>query len=368
MRRRFSAGLIAALIATSAGAAPLDAERDCRVIDLLDTDRRGAQVVGAEDIVFDPAHERFAIAAFARNVPAAKMHDDGGLYLVKAAAFRQALRRPDGMRRVETRALTFGDRRPFLFKPHGIDVSADGETIMAVQRQDRTDAEERSRIVRLERDGETWRARVIAQGEAVCRANDVAIARDGRMIASLDRGACGGFWMMVENVFALAGGSIVEITPDASPAPVLSDLLVANGVIAHEGGLVIAETREDRILWLDAGRERDDPTLETPLGASPDNINRAPDGGLLITAHDSLFRLALHRSFGDRFDPPGGVVFHLSDADRGRETPPEPLLRIPGEIFAGPTSAAAGGGVLLVGSATAAGVLACHWAPEKEDP
>lgn len=356
MRRRFDLALLAALAAPPAVA--LDTPRDCRVIALQDSARAGQAVIGAEDVVYDASGERFLIAAFDRTRAADATARDGGLYSLPLVALAH------GGAAIAVTPLALSGAP--AFRPHGIDVSGDGETIVAIARQEWRGAAQRSNILSLRRDGAVWTPETVADGSAICRANDVAIA-DGDIVLSHDRGACGGLDMMIENVFALAQGSVLALSPGGQPKPVLGNLLVANGVLAHDGGLVIAETREDRILWLDPDRAPDDPIPETPLGASPDNINRAPDGGLLVTAHDSLFRLALHRSFGDAFAPPGGVVFHLSAADRGRDTPPEPLLRIAGDVFPGPTSAAAGGGVLLVGSATAAGVLACAWVPIKED-
>lgn len=371
MRRRFSAGLAAALVASSTAAAPLDAERDCRVVDLRDSSRNGAPIIGAEDVVYDETGERFFVAAFNRALEQDATADDGGLYSLPLAALNS------GASRIAVSPLVIADGEPL--RPHGIDVSADGQTVAVVERRSWLGPERRSRVLRLRAGEAGWQREVIADNAAFCQANDVAILDARSVLVTLDRQECSGFYRLIEDVLGQIGSSVAMIETGGNGGNLSGPVTFANGVAVtgREPGDVrfaYALTRDDeiRLARVDYPREGPSPTYygdpederSVPLGAAPDNINVAPSGGLLVAAHDSLFALALHRAFRGWFAPPGGRVFHIADMAAPIA---ETVLAIPGEIFAGPTSAAAGGGVLLVGSATAAGVLACDWPPRKED-
>ena len=300
-------------------------------------DDAGASVIGAEDLAlaggvllvsaYDrPAAERAARTADGPEPPT------GGIYPVDP----QALRRP-------ARLIVHDLLRPALgrpSRPHGISawVRQDGALMLAAVLRD------------YAREGGGWRMQASyalfhdtpggwvkdwGPTDASPDLNDVAIG-PRRFHGSFDGGRA---WL------GAADGRVATLPTGPSSA-----YRFPNGLVRDAAGrLWIAQTRDERIVAFDGMG-----TIALPGG--PDNLNLAPDGRILAAVHPSLIRYALHR-----YGWPGGARaptrIVAADPVTGAV---ETLLDDPdGRVFAGATTAAQSGGLLVLGAVREPGLLVC---------
>lgn len=368
MRKRIVAvGVLGVVIFSSAIAFLMAAQADDRFLDetaltdwrschqsaLVDID--GRPIVGPEDVVFDRRSRSFLLAAFDRKDPT-----KGGLYRLSEENLLRS-ERPLVANRVTD--ASFDDLRP-----HGVDLAQTlkGLRFAAIHREDAETPAERSVIVTYAFEEQRWRETSRLTDARLCRSNDIAITPDGRALVTLDRGVCGGWRMAMENIFAPPNGAVAAIGSVIS-SPIPSGLLVPNGIAIQfdgngEAWTAIAETRRRQIRWFalygilaDHGAPLA-AIAYTPLDGAPDNLTPLADGSVLAATHDSLFQLALHRTFRGVFAPPSGAVWRISEP-LGHQA--KLVVAVPGDMLAGPTAAAIGERSMIIGSATEAAIMVC---------
>jgi sugar lactone lactonase YvrE len=215
------------------------------------------------------------------------------------------------------------------------------------------------------------------ESERLCRANDVAVASDGRIFASRDHGACGGLGAWLEDLLDLARSEVIELGPigadgltTAAPAAVVEGLAFANGLVVDRGTgtLYVAESRGKAIKTyalasLDRERPRREADRRIALDeAGPDNLTLSANGALLAAAHPSLIGFALYRYrlFGEDRVP--SMVFSI-DLSSGEAAAiyDEPE----GDLLPGATVALRFGDALLLGAAFADGIAICRGPGEE---
>lgn len=309
------------------------AAADCERVALKDTDT-GEPIVGVEDMAPVPGSDRLILSAMDRRAyrRSPRRAPEGGLYEVSLD--RLAAGAPWAEPLVARGSVAGG-----LF-PHGIAVSDDGARLAAVNRS---------------RGGETaiiggrlsrgvFSPRRERRGAALCRANDLDFAGDGRfgLRVTLDRGHCGVAWADLRPGATTGRVIALDLAGADPPRVEARGLSFANGI----AGLWIAETRAARLHNL----------LDRPvtLPGGPDNLTWGPEGELVVALHPSTVQIAayLHGLSGAA---PTRIVRVTSD----RRV--EVLFDDPsGDLFSGATAAVLRGGVLVAGSAVDAGVLVCR--------
>ncbi|MBB5519521.1 hypothetical protein [Amphiplicatus metriothermophilus] len=345
-----AAGLAAAACAgETVGPAAYSFEQ-CRRVALIDP-HSGAAVRGAEDLAFDPVRGRLFVSAYDRRAAerAARKRafaiPEGGIYVVPLAALDD----PSTDRVVAERLIGPGEAAGGV-RPHGIAYDADSRELVFINR-----AYQRINHIwrlqpRIERVGDDGTVFMGVGREAPCSANDVLIGPEG-VLTSFDRAACG-LQALPEDLFALRRSGLAG----ADGARLFEGAAFANGLArARDGALVLAATRERAVLALEKDTGGYALAHRLALPGGPDNLTRAADGGIVAAVHPSLIKLALHRKLGL-----GAAPSRVVKTDAGLESL-EILYDDPkGARFSAATVAIEAQGVLIMGSATDAGLMVCR--------
>ena len=232
-------------------------------------------------------------------------------------------------------------------RPHGISYDAANHELVFINRTYAREGRKWVMTPRLQRIGANGEVYVGRAEAAHCAANDVAADGEG-VVASFDHGACG-FGAGLENVFGLKRSGVAR-----NGEALFERARFANGVAhAPDGDLVVAATRENALIVLDAETFSESARIALPGG--PDNLTVAHDGGLVAATHPSLFSLMLNRKFGARTapsrivkaDPETGAVDILFDDPSGK-------------IFSAATVGVETEAGLAAGSVTDEGLLVCR--------
>jgi len=166
------------------------------------------------------------------------------------------------------------------FMPHGIDLAADGRTLLVVNHGGREAVE----IFELEVGGDgprlSWQGCVPLPGAGMM--NDVAALPEGGFVVSDFLPREPGFGTAVDLMLGRPTGELRRWQPGTGWQAVPDTAAVApNGVAASRDGtrLFVALWGESRLASLDRdGGERRE--IELPM--RPDNLSWAPDGSLLV--------------------------------------------------------------------------------------
>lgn len=342
------------LLAAFGGCAPkIDGEAvyendDCRRVALVDADT-GRDVVGAEDLAFDAATGRVLISAYDRRTVESQAKarafdlDEGGVYAARLADLRGAQGSLTLASIVERKSVAGG------LRPHGLSFDPARREVTFVNRSyQKIDGDWRMtpRIELAGADGAVF----IGDGGALrCSANDVAKIGD-KAVVSFDHAACG--WRgFLEDAFARKESGVA-----AADGTVLFDGAGhANGVAATSATeVVLAATRDRKLIVLAAGGERFAVTNEIALPGAPDNLTVARDGAIVAALHPSLLGIGLERRLGVgrsgsrivRVDPRSGDTTLLFDDPQGA-------------LFSAATAAIEEEGILVAGSVAESGLLVC---------
>ena len=263
---------------------------------------------------------------------------------------------------------------PVPLRPHGIALAtADGRPrLFVIDRRYHEDVLH-VRIWSFALAGaELTDARLLAEGQAWCAANDLVFDPTGdRLLITLDHASCAGWRRWWEDLWAVPSGKVVALPltarkrPSPPRKPLLTGLRWPNGLAlarADNGArLWIAETRGHALVSLPLGKDSYG-MRRIPLPAAPDNLTlvASSSGGthedsLLVAAHPSLFALALFRDhlFGRRQAP--SMVLRL--APDGRVTT---VYAHSGERLSAATTAVIWADRLIATSAWDSRMLVCR--------
>ena len=300
--------------------APLQARfapGDCRQVALSDP-RTGRAVIGVEDMALAP-DGTLILSAHDRLDPA---WPDGGVYglRLRGPAAGAALRRLDAP-------------RSGVFRPHGIALDPEMRRLAVINRVGVGAA--RVEIGWLGPNG--WDPDQLVEDRRLCRANDLTF-RGRVVVATLDRADCG---VSLRDLSPWAAtGALARLGP-AGLTFETTGLRFPNGI----DGQAVAESR--------AGAIRLGPGAGLMVPGAPDNLTRDHEGALIAALHPSLLRLFLMRQgvlrrAGSRIVRiEGQVIEMLFDDPRG-------------QVISGATVGMLADGRLLIGSATAPGLVVCE--------
>ncbi|MGP1256563.1 MAG: SMP-30/gluconolactonase/LRE family protein [Kiloniellales bacterium] len=270
-------------------------------------------------------------------------------------------------------------------RPHGIDAVAktdDGVRIFAVNRATGP-AGDQVAVDVFDLEDERLRHVERIADPRLCRANDIAAVDDRHALITLDTSACDGRARWRELILGPPAGAVLHLTlsdEDIGDTPgqgdqsaqltsVANGLRFANGIAIDGQWVWVAETRGQALmrLSLDAALQRDGtsaaasttPPIRYPLSAAPDNLTIDAEGGLLVTQHPSLLRLALHRAAWLQLSGSGTRVDRVTHEESGSIESRLEWLDPQGTLLAAGTVAAEVPGALLIGSVTADGLAFC---------
>ncbi len=339
----------------------------CRPASLVDVSN-GERVVGAEDLAIDrragvlfvSAYDRRRVEKAARR--GAFLLPEGGVYAVALAALADA----DG-RLIPAAPIIPRDAAPGGLRPHGLDFDPVTNEIAFVNRgYQKIDGRWR-RTSRLERvrlsvpdpasapDAADWTHHLMgsigspAQSDAPCAANDV-LSIDGAALLSFDHANCG--WRaFAEDALGLRRSGIAA----ERGAPLFDGARFANGVARSvTGEITLAATREKALVFLKEGRGGLAEARRVSLPGGPDNVTVSADGGLVTAVHPSLPWIGAHRHLGLPRAP--SRIVKVDSKTLATRLLFEDLR---GDHFPGATVAVEADGMLILGSATAPGLLVC---------
>lgn len=331
---------------------------ECRPLTLIDN-VSGTVIQGAEDLAYDPIGKRLVLSAYDRRT-----EEPGGLYAIPLGRLEDASRTL-----IEAIRLLPTTGGPHL-RPHGLALGAadkDRAPLALIERERRV-AGGYNASVRLYSLSERGLAPagVPLVSPALCSANDLAFTAEGRLLITTDRGACGGWSRVVEDVTGLAAGRVL-LDQAGTLLPVARDIAFANGIAISGEDVYVAATRDSSILQF----RRPDGAVDAPLvlgarydiSGAPDNLTWGDDGALYVAAHASLLRYAAFRA-GLRHDS-ASELYRLA-AEPGAA--PVRLGRINrANGLAGATVVQEIGAILVVGSAYDQGLAVCR-APGRGTP
>ena len=357
--------VIGLVLSGAAQAAPV--VEACKPL-VLEIGETGRVVHGAEDITIDHAagrayvsgYDRFAVAEEARR---GRVATEGGIYALDLA--RPGLA-DAGRARVAD--LTADFARDRTIRPHGISLftGRDGrQTLLAINRL--YAGKRIAPVVEIFDviDGALRHRQTLADSE-MCSPNDLAALDHDRFFVTNDHGACRGFGRAMEDLFGLANAYVLYYDGERFRR-VAEDIFYANGIaVGPPGGaadrLFVSAVREAAVLVYDIATLL---TAEAPLraplgrielGTGVDNLEWAPDGGLLVGAHPSLFGFFRYRQRWTETAP--SEVLHWTQAGETTE-----LFKSGGGDLSASSVAAIHKDVMLVGSVFEPHILACRLKP-----
>lgn len=290
-RSVFAAALLVAGCAARETADPVFPLDQCARVPLVD-EATGVAIVGAEDLDIDRKSGRIFVSAYDRRKAERAAHEgassvpEGGVYTIELSALNGGDAARQARPLVDPRLIAGG------LRPHGMSYDASNGRLTFINRAYARNGSlwnMQPRIVVVDSAG----ALIESKTSVECSANDIA-SSDGRVMLTLDHGACG--WRMaVEDILGTRGGRLV----DDKGATLVSGLGFANGVVAAPGGdLVVAATRERAVHLFSMLNGEAVLASTARTGAAPDNLTLSDDGHVIAAMHQSLFALGLQRKLG----------------------------------------------------------------------
>lgn len=194
---------------------------------------------------------------------------------------------------------------------------------------------------------------------AMCPANDLDWLDDERLIVSLDRTNCGGFWRFLELSRGQWRGklAIIDLPEDKGMTVVATELGFPNGVLVDGDKILISYSREERL----ASYRLEDGKLvqqsSVGLQGGGDNLALSPDGSYLLAVHPDLFDFGLYSLRVWGFDTAPTQLVRV-----GRDLSPSQILyeSEDGDPLSGVTGLVEIEGLLIGGAAFDEGLAVCE--------
>ncbi|MGD8327335.1 MAG: hypothetical protein PVF65_10495 [Sphingomonadales bacterium] len=286
----------------------------------------GAYVEGIEDIAWDKSRNRLYLSAYNRRAEGAY----GAIYALDFSSL-------DKVNLTVTPLEAAGSLRP-----HGVTYHQD--RLWAIDRQNLAHP-----VLREFKVSDLTLEDVSQQGgDAICHANDIAIAK-GQVFVTNDRNPCTGFKAWFAQIFGTASGQ-VKVAGDKW-RPLGSELNFPNGIAPWKDGLLISATRANVLYYLSFDGQI---LNEVELDYAPDNLSIGDDGAVYFTGFDSLIGYAWFRSDkSNREDAPSHVFRMSADGEV------DELALLPENLPAGATVAIRVQNKLIIGSAFDHGLGVC---------
>jgi sugar lactone lactonase YvrE len=287
-------------------------------------------VVGPEDVVIDRDEGLAYVSSFDKR----HLKLQGALYVYDLDASDPRAER------VET-------NYPDSFHPLGASLfKGDGRTTLFVVNRL---SEKASRIERFDVAGRRLRYLGPATAAPLRNVNEVWALDDGRFLATRDHNAPTLAASLLSDLFRIRGGSVIEGDADGFRERARG-IGYANGLALSEDGRTafVSATIESALHVYDvdeAGAWHRRRKIRLP--GLPDNIDRSPDGSLVVALHKNMWAYGAH-AVSARMLSPGRVVEIRDPA--GPSPRVKTILDLPGKVLSGSSSAALRGDDLLVGS------------------
>ena len=369
-------GLVLAMAVLAMGTVPAGAEQDpapaphsCEQVSVLDGN--GKAIFGIEDMALDTGNDRLILSAYDRFAVAEAMEaglpaPGGGLYSLPLEAVAAAsASRSVTASKLEIRGVEWP------LHPHGIGLLDDGTTSRLAVISRLSDAHDSSAADLLLFDvaGDVLTLRARGEGEAYCRANDVALIDPDTAVFTFDQSRCGSWGVWVERVFQprSSGLRIARFGEEAvTSQTVVDDVAFANGVVVGpDGETVLMTASRSRLLrtyeldGLLAGEST--PVRDLSFDGGPDNVSLTKDGKSVTAVHPDPFALFLHINKWGVL--PGSRVVIATPDGEDRLVIDDTHGDLPGAA----TSAVAVDDLIVVSSAWDAGLGICRQIPSHAD-
>lgn len=352
------------MLAVTAGAAPV--VDTCQPL-VLEIGGTGRVVHGAEDITIDAGagiayisgYDRFKAIAEQRR---GKVVTEGGIYALDVT-------RPSLVEagRAEVADLTAEFDKHNQIRPHGISLFTDaaGRQSLFVINRPFEGKTLRPTVEIFDIQGRALRHRRTVADAEMCSPNDLAAFGHERFFITNDHGACSGFGRAMEDLFGLANAYVLYYDGKTFRR-VAEDIAYANGIALGPPGaaaeLFVSGVRDGAVRvfkvaeLLAAEAPVRAPARRIAFNTGVDNLEWAPDGGLLVGAHPSLWGFFRYRQRWTETSP--SQVLYGSPAGEITE-----LFRSAGGDLSASSVAAIHGDVMLIGSVFAPHILACRLKP-----
>lgn len=368
----------------------------CQWVDVVSP--QGTSVFGIEDMALDVPNGRVLLSAYDRFAVAAAFElgtppPAGALYTVETSAVVAASAKPSGAAlAVQPVLMDAGvfDVDLSTLRPHGIGLTGEGlagdggTNRLAVINRTNVDASSYAAellIFDVSADQLTLVGR--GQGDAFCRANDVAFVDADTAFFTFDHSSCDASGVWMERIFSPYRSGIRQIQVNdegkLGAVTLIDDASFANGIAfdADHDQVLMTASRDSEMRVYELSKatknEKGAGTLapeplhrEVLLNGSPDNVNVTADGHAIVAVHPSSFNLFLYTNgFGDLPNSrvlvvePDGTVFTIVDtgADGLPDAQVEAASRhVPGAA----TSALEVEGTIVVSSAWDSGLGICR--------
>ena len=269
----------------------------------------GWEVRGIEDIAWLPETDSVLISAYDR-----RENSEGGVYLLDGMSLSHASNQT-----LSGTPLFTADDIGGPIRPHGIALhdGQDGITRLAVLNRRAWNGDRVTDLLVFELSEDHRRAELTVQtrSSALCAANDLVFVDEESFLVTIDHGACEGAGRAMEDVFNLARGKVLLVSP-IGIRELLSAIRFPNGLVLDEERrwLWVASTRGKELLGfqlpkrLTGAFQDNTPDLRIALSAAPDNLSLTNDGMVLAAGHQSLLAFAAYRAQMPWPSPPGSAV------------------------------------------------------------
>lgn len=222
-----------------------------------------------------------------------------GVFRVDVEALRS------GHERVEGEPARSDDASLEKMKPHGLAIREfpGGHSRLAVinhrfhQKESGPDGKAGTTIDEFQIAGDGLLEPMRSVGHpGLCPANDLDWLDDDRLLVSLDRENCGGFWRFLELSRGQWRGKLaaVDLNGTGVPEVLASELGFPNGVLVDGERIVVAFSREERV---SSYRLRDGDLIRessVALQGGGDNLAMSEDGAYLLAVHPDLWDFGLY--------------------------------------------------------------------------
>jgi len=354
-------GKLSFLFALLAAASVSAESYDCRRVEVTDS-ATGRLLAGIEDLV----HHRPS------NTLILSVHDrwgdrDGDADAPKGLFSIAADELGSGM---ALEAVQVAGYRHEPMRPHGMALrpDTDGHRLAVIDHRyyrEEMRGDEAGTVIRdysVADDGTLTEVRV--SGHAfLCPANDLDWLDENRVVVSLDRANCSGFWRFLELARGQARGrvAVVDLAEGDKPQVVLDSLGFPNGVLLTGGrsdslwiGQSFAE-RIERFKWTDAAPH---PVDRMSFPGAVDNLAIDRWGRIVTAVHPDPTDFGLYTLRVWGFDSAPTLLMHCCH-ERGDS--PGVILDDPdGEIISGATSVISVGNLYVAGAAFDNGLAVCE--------
>ncbi|WP_417514971.1 SMP-30/gluconolactonase/LRE family protein [Minwuia sp.] len=348
--------------------ASLADSHDCRHVQVTDADS-GRPLAGIEDLVYHPPSDTLILSVHDRWGDADE--DPNALMGLFGLALESLVAGgPATARRIAGPA----DRS---MRPHGMSLAEREAGVWRLlvidhrfYREEQRDGQPGTILQEYDVTGDGALAPLRQFGHAgLCPANDLDWDGGDRLIVTLDRANCGGFWRFLELARGQQRGRVVLVDLEAQTlTDLLTDLAFPNGIAldpASEGQFFLTESRAARLsrfsLDLDAepSKGMSSETLQTvELPGAPDNLAFDADGMLLVALHPDVTDFGLYSMRVWGYESSATRIVRLSGTAPEAEV--ETILDDPdGALVSGATSVIQAGDHYVAGAAFDEGLVVC---------